>query len=92
MIGLFCRFLRQKKDGDPNFVNFIEQRRGAELHTLESLLQLPVSRIKEYTKLLVQLLDVTPEDHIDYSDLREASHRLNLVSIYLCTCACTVMQ
>ena len=91
MIGLFCRFLRQKKDGDPNFVNFIEQRRGAELHTLESLLQLPVSRIKEYTKLLVQLLDVTSEDHIDYSDLREASHRLNLVSIYLCTCACTVM-
>jgi hypothetical protein len=73
------RFLRQKKDGDPNFVNFIEQRRGAELHTLESLLQLPVSRIKEYTKLLVQLLDVTSEDHIDYSDLREASHRLNLV-------------
>ena len=60
---------------------FIESRRGAERHTLESLLQLPIVRIWEYDKLLVQLLTVTPEHHVDYPLLKSASDSLHYVSV-----------
>ena len=81
----FCRFLKQKKDSDPNFVNFIEQRRGADTHTLESLLLLPVSRINEYDRILGQLLDLTPQDHTDYSYLKEAYDKMHFVRFLIAT-------
>lgn len=80
--GCFHRYLKQRKETDPIFVSFTQQRRGAELHTLESLLQLPISRIWEYDKLIVQLMAVTPEFHPDYPNLKEASLKLHAVSLW----------
>ena len=36
------RLLRWKQDNDPAFVNFLQKKRGAARHTLESLMLLPV--------------------------------------------------
>ena len=80
------RYLKQRKAADPVFVNFIEQIRGAERHTLESLLRLPISRIWDYDKLVDHLMSVTPDDHPDYSHLKEASMKLHTVCCCLCAC------
>lgn len=40
--NLVCRLLRWKQDNDPAFVNFLQKKRGAARHTLESLMLLPV--------------------------------------------------
>ena len=87
------RYLKQRKETDPIFVSFTQQRRGAERHTLESLLQLPISRIWEYDKLVQQLMAVTPVVHPDYPNLKEASLKLRAVSLLqnvLCVCALCV--
>lgn len=75
------RYLKQRKASDPVFVSFTEQRRGAERHTLESLLRLPISRIWEYDKLIEQLMAVTSEVHPDFPNLKEASVKLHAVCL-----------
>ena len=86
------RYLKQRKAADPVFVNFIEQIRGAERHTLESLLRLPISRIWDYDKLVDHLMSVTPDGHPDYSHLKKASMKLHTVCLlhhlFVCVCAC----
>lgn len=76
-----CRYLKQRKASDPIFVSFTEQRRGAERHTLESLLRLPISRIWEYDKLIWQLMAVTSECHPDFPNLKEVSVKLHAVCL-----------
>ena len=39
-----CRLLREKQYRDEEFVEICKLRQGAALHTLDSLLELPVSR------------------------------------------------
>ena len=85
------RYLKQRKATDPIFVSFTEQIRGAERHTLESLLRLPISRIWEYDKLIEQLIAVTTDDHPDYPNLKEASVKLHAVCFVhhlFCVCVC----
>ncbi|XP_064404393.1 uncharacterized protein LOC135349721 isoform X2 [Halichondria panicea] len=76
-----CKLLKDKRQMDDSFNSFLELRRGAAMHTLESLMLLPVQRIYEYHKLLVQLFKITPKEHPDYSDLR-----------YAVTCVISVVQ
>jgi hypothetical protein len=74
----YPRAIRLLKDKcrDEAFSRFLEMKRGAARHTLESLMLLPVQRIYEYHRLLVQLFTITSKDHPDYNDLRHTVARV----------------
>lgn len=42
-INYVCRLLKEKRAVDESFNRFLEMKRGAAMHTLESLMLLPVS-------------------------------------------------
>lgn len=63
------RLLKQKRM-DESFTRFLDIKRGAAMHTLESLMLLPVQRLTDYHRYLSQLLSLTSRDHRDYQDIR----------------------
>ncbi|CAI8013554.1 Pleckstrin homology domain-containing family G member 1, partial [Geodia barretti] len=71
--------LLKEKCRDDGFNRFLAMKRGAARHTLESLMLLPVQRIYEYHRLLVQLFTITSKDHPDYDDLRHTVARVQHV-------------
>jgi hypothetical protein len=62
------RLLKQKRK-DESFSKFLDIKRGAAMHTLESLMLLPVQRVSDYQRYLTQLLSLTPLDHPDYQNI-----------------------
>jgi hypothetical protein len=55
-----CRLLREKQYRDEEFVEICKLRQGAALHTLDSLLELPVSRKSFHLELFFRRWFITP--------------------------------
>ncbi|XP_046638914.1 uncharacterized protein LOC124320213 isoform X2 [Daphnia pulicaria] len=64
--------LREKQCRDEEFIEICKLRQGAALHTIDSLLDLPIQRLASYERYFQDLLCETGADHPDLDDVHKA--------------------
>ncbi|XP_057375520.1 uncharacterized protein LOC130696460 [Daphnia carinata] len=64
--------LREKQCRDEEFIEICKLRQGAALHTIDSLLDLPIQRLASYERYFQDLLCETAADHPDLDDVHKA--------------------